>query len=830
MSGRPHASYRLRDWRRLPAESVLIVDDGAVLTSEDLAGIADRSASAACVVLFIMDLQRSSDAGGATRALLSMWRDGLLQRIDLPGLQHGEASALVDELTGGEVLDDMSREAIVRMGNGSPRLICEMTEDALEAGTDFYRPRSIFSLVDGGVSARVRDLTDPLISRLDDEGRYSLVMLAALGPTPHVRAAELVGAAQLDELLSHGLARGAGSALDRVTADELHARSILADWRYSRRLAGHDRVQRVLVAELYSGGRLLPPESLILGLYWLDHLPGELQGMSLEADVVGDTFLNAAHMANVSGLPTEGLRLSGRALDWLPSIGAMLQYSRSLAMLGDTDGALHSLNLATGAEPDGNRQAEVERWRALLEKSLDAPAQGTASWLARVGGTQPDRRVVPLGEGRAHQPSVLQSGTDPYQTTLDDPAAQLSTRMYAAAALLARRGLLDSPSEVMRILDAGDRLHRNVPYSASRPLSHVLRDASALYFLASSTIRLEVGFSWIDVARRVGAFADRAARFQGQLSTIDQCVVGLTAGTIAILDGRPEHAIADLEIVESMLDATHPVEVHTQTSLMHAVALAGLGRTGEAIERRRRADRRLIASSVALGFVDDIAEFVILRANRDLAAAARHVSWMAQDRTGPAIGRIYAACTGLTVGVPASVSLRWIADVCARELSPMQDAMVALLQASATENADGVEAAALALETLGSQRGASDTYRLAGRLHVADGHPEAARRCFEQCERLNGSVEHVTTHVDRHADPADFAGGMDKLTPRELDVVRLVAQRLTNREIAERLFLSIRTVESHVLQARTKVGSARRQDLGRLFTEWERSRSARPPS
>src|SRR2546430_8822941 len=41
-------------------------------------------------------------------------------------------------------------------------------------------------------------------------------------------------------------------------------------------------------------------------------------------------------------------------------------------------------------------------------------------------------------------------------------------------------------------------------------------------------------------------------------------------------------------------------------------------------------------------------------------------------------------------------------------------------------------------------------------------------------------------------------GGGEVLTRRELEVSRLVADGSTNREIAERLHLSVRTVETHV--------------------------------
>ena len=44
------------------------------------------------------------------------------------------------------------------------------------------------------------------------------------------------------------------------------------------------------------------------------------------------------------------------------------------------------------------------------------------------------------------------------------------------------------------------------------------------------------------------------------------------------------------------------------------------------------------------------------------------------------------------------------------------------------------------------------------------------------------------------------------LTPRETDVAELVASGLTNREIADRLVLSVRTVETHVDRILGKLG------------------------
>ena len=57
------------------------------------------------------------------------------------------------------------------------------------------------------------------------------------------------------------------------------------------------------------------------------------------------------------------------------------------------------------------------------------------------------------------------------------------------------------------------------------------------------------------------------------------------------------------------------------------------------------------------------------------------------------------------------------------------------------------------------------------------------------------------------------ATGWDALTDTELKVVRLVAERLTNPEIAERMFISRRTVQTHVSHALAKAGVATRREL-----------------
>jgi DNA-binding NarL/FixJ family response regulator len=62
-----------------------------------------------------------------------------------------------------------------------------------------------------------------------------------------------------------------------------------------------------------------------------------------------------------------------------------------------------------------------------------------------------------------------------------------------------------------------------------------------------------------------------------------------------------------------------------------------------------------------------------------------------------------------------------------------------------------------------------------------------------------------------------------ELTPQELQIVRLVSEGLSNRQVAEQLFLSPRTVEYHLYKVYPKLGIGSRTDLIRRWTDLERA-------
>ncbi|HXO51857.1 MAG TPA: LuxR family transcriptional regulator, partial [Mycobacterium sp.] len=76
------------------------------------------------------------------------------------------------------------------------------------------------------------------------------------------------------------------------------------------------------------------------------------------------------------------------------------------------------------------------------------------------------------------------------------------------------------------------------------------------------------------------------------------------------------------------------------------------------------------------------------------------------------------------------------------------------------------------------------------------------------------STEEVIAYAQRgRGERKRPASGWESLTPTERDVVRLVSEGLTNKDIATRLFISPRTVQTHLTHVYTKLGLTSRVQL-----------------
>ncbi|MGW5703601.1 LuxR C-terminal-related transcriptional regulator [Amycolatopsis japonica] len=122
--------------------------------------------------------------------------------------------------------------------------------------------------------------------------------------------------------------------------------------------------------------------------------------------------------------------------------------------------------------------------------------------------------------------------------------------------------------------------------------------------------------------------------------------------------------------------------------------------------------------------------------------------------------------------------------------------------------------ASLAYQALPRPYAAAVASELAGECHAELGDHRKLLGALTSAETIYRSLKSAADAqrcrrlLARH-DPTTPSRGRrgygQSLSPRELEVARLAAQSLSNREIAERLFLSARTVEVHIGRALTKL-------------------------
>ncbi|MEH1165317.1 response regulator transcription factor [Micromonospora sp. CPCC 205539] len=94
---------------------------------------------------------------------------------------------------------------------------------------------------------------------------------------------------------------------------------------------------------------------------------------------------------------------------------------------------------------------------------------------------------------------------------------------------------------------------------------------------------------------------------------------------------------------------------------------------------------------------------------------------------------------------------------------------------------------------------------------------EAARAAVSGDALISPSITvRLLEHLSAPAPARDDAG----LSPRELDVVKLVARGLTNAEIATRLFIAVGTVKTHLASVQSKLPARNRVEIAAWA--WER--------
>ena len=301
----------------------------------------------------------------------------------------------------------------------------------------------------------------------------------------------------------------------------------------------------------------------------------------------------------------------------------------------------------------------------------------------------------------------------------------------------------------------------------------------------------------------------QAADFPGAVQFLGAAI----AGRAALGAGHLDTACSVLEKAVGALSAAgHAIGWGFRYRVPYAIALAMRGRTAEASAMLAALDeeprpfrsldyeRSLARAWVAAGLGAVREAIAIVSSAAEIAAAdGRFAAEVLCLQTAVQFGEHSCAprlreLEGIVEGPRAGLAARFAAAV-----RDDDAAELALLSESFEEMGDrvaAVDAAALAATVYRGQELRGSALSCAGR----------AETLAEQC----GGADTPALREARMPLP---------LTDREREIALLVVQGLSNRDVAERLTLSVRTVEGHIYKAMTKTGTATREELAALLLQ-----------
>ncbi|WP_231639724.1 helix-turn-helix domain-containing protein [Mycobacterium sp. Marseille-P9652] len=776
------------------ARDALTADRGAVLGVDDAHLLDDLSAT----LVLQLALERSVPMVANVRAnepvpdaITSLWKDRYLRRVELRPFTRDQCAELVERVLGGPV-EGLSVDVMWQDSGGNALFLRNLVEGAVEAGT-LRQVRGIWQLRGPAV---VRDelaaLVDERVEQLPEDVTHALGLLAICEPLDLDTLIGLTGAGAVEQAERRGLIR----ITDEREVSEVQFNQLLLSDVMRRRIgvAAGRRLRGELVDALAAKPLRGPGERI------------RLAGLTLDSDAHADPELLVAAADDAIALTdvTLGERLARAAVDRGagPAAGELL--ARSLLWQGRAAEADQALS---AYDPDAMDEEQVLGWGVVRVANLqlsagDADAADDVLAVLRRRIADPGLRLVVDG---------LAAASLALENRLAD-AAELSRRVLAdpASSPDALGWALVGGGFAWAFTGRGDQLTALAERARrdERGVDGVLR-----HLMAYAEVWALVLTGEFDAAETRLAGGDQIFSMHQYL---DWGLDNMAAGTVDLARGRFAAAASRMEQTVAAL-TTKSAAWWSVPRMSLAQAYCGLGRAEAAAATIDELNSRAGAHRAVFGPQLRLLDAWLAAARGDTrgAIAAAIDAADSARRCGQCAIEMLALHDAARFG--GREWLQRLIDVAESVDGRLAPAHAA--DGAALRDRDPVAlcAASERFERIGAMLSAADTAAQAAELF---GRRDDRRRATEAVVR----ADRIAAAAGGMRSPALAAAATPlPLTSRERDVANLVASGLTSREIAERLSLSARTVEGHVLHACTKLGVADRKALAEFMRRGART-------
>ena len=755
---------------------IALVDDAQLLDVDSAAAIAEAVHAGSLAALLCIEVPRAGRAEAipeATSIIIDMSMRGVAERVDLAEMTTAEAHALLDLCPGAHRLDAVTRSGIVALSDGSRRLLCELAAEAVSSADAGRDP--LTALHEEPRHAALSYALGTHLAHLRSDERRALAFLGMLPRLAYADATRFLDRGVVDRLIAIGLVHQDGTAQRRLMPNSCLAREAVHELEPAERSEMlHAAAVRMLDAD---GAWWSAPIAVMIAQEWHSGSEKVPAPTAIPTALRTRVIRDAARRSNDTGHPALAIAYTGDGTD--PTDPAtQLERIYAQALLGSAT----ARDALRGIDPGELDSALLRRYLRMRAQTVARPEGGFALPAPPAPSEQTAADLTVAAAEAAALDLRWDAALDALEPLLGrtdlEPVTALRAALIAAmsAAHLGRwtraRALLD---DVQHITDATERI---VAVTAQERLLALAVELIACGVAGAPASTLPVRLRQETVAAvREGAPA--AIVFAGFCNAL-----ALASAGEATLAAQEMAAAAD----RSAALPFGPYVPLLQMIVANCVALSG----------RPAAARAMIA-----GAADDPAGIVAHR-----RVVAELTALAAEGEPRAALERAREALA-MSSASPA-LRLRDLYRVAA--LGGVDDAVLSAVR----ETASSVDLPAAPTVVAHVERIARRHREFAGRSPI-----DLLRIAAPWIEGGLGLLPPDAPAgpdggpVARESAPRSPSGR--PLTPRELEVAHLVADGFSNREIAERLYLSVRTVESHTYQARAKLGARSRAEFGRAL-------------